>query len=170
MADSWPSDKASSLQALTGNGTRAGALCWTACYESACQQVAVCTDADPGRFAKGSGPARSTSSPAEDSRYLDYFRYVNPAGVTLVFLESKTKIYPRRNRLHFSGYVIFFTGEIKLEQLIPKVCYESVTSLHFLRPEPPPPSPQHNADSIVRWRKTQTSRETCWALFHPFFR
>lgn len=27
MADSWPSDKASSLQALTGNGTRAEALC-----------------------------------------------------------------------------------------------------------------------------------------------
>lgn len=26
MADSWPSDKASSLQALTGNGTRAEAL------------------------------------------------------------------------------------------------------------------------------------------------
>lgn len=92
MADSWPSDKASSLQALTGNGTRAGALCWTACYESGCQQVAVCTDADPGRLAKGSGPARSTSSSAGDSRYLDYFRYVHPTGVTLVFLESKTEM------------------------------------------------------------------------------
>lgn len=42
-----------------------------------CQQVAVCKDADPGRLAKGSTLARPTYSPAGDSGYLDYFRYVN---------------------------------------------------------------------------------------------
>lgn len=33
-AESWPSDKASSLQALTGNGARAEALGWLARPES----------------------------------------------------------------------------------------------------------------------------------------
>lgn len=71
MADSWPSDKASSLQALTGNGTRAGALRRTARSESGRSMPpagCVCTGADLGRLAVDPGLSSTSCHPMSSLR------------------------------------------------------------------------------------------------------
>lgn len=57
-----------------------------------CQQVAVCTQADPGSLAKGSTP-RPTYSPVGDCRYLDYFRCVNGKIIIITSLKQPVCLY-----------------------------------------------------------------------------
>lgn len=69
---------------------------WLAVSQAAvrCQQVAVCTQADPGSLARGPTLARSTYSPVGDSRYLEYFRNVKGK---IIIITSVYKSQPRKD-------------------------------------------------------------------------